>query len=238
MVGTGSGAAIENIAPVRSMRVEGPGACRISKFSTNSAETICMWRRVATPPGRGVGGRIPDMQDDALRWDGRYARRAAGAPAAPDGLDGVELPGGGRCLDIACGLGAQSLWAASLGFDVTALDASPVAIAAVRAGAIERGLAHRIDAQVTDLDAGLPAGTTGAFALVICQRFRDPRLYGQIAGALAPGGVLVITVLSRIGADDAGEFHAPGGELLAGFGDLVVIEHHEGAGAATLVARR
>ncbi len=42
MTGTGDGAAMENIAPVMSMRVDGPGACRTSKFSTNSAETICM----------------------------------------------------------------------------------------------------------------------------------------------------------------------------------------------------
>ena len=42
VTGTGDGAAIENIAPVRSMRVDGPGAWRISKFSTKRAETICM----------------------------------------------------------------------------------------------------------------------------------------------------------------------------------------------------
>ena len=36
------GAAIENIAPVRSIRVDGPGAWRISKFSTNRADTMCM----------------------------------------------------------------------------------------------------------------------------------------------------------------------------------------------------
>ena len=38
----GRRAAIENIAPVRSMRVDGPGACRSSKFSTNNADTMCM----------------------------------------------------------------------------------------------------------------------------------------------------------------------------------------------------
>ncbi len=42
MTGTGEGAAIENIAPVRSMRVDGPGAWRSSKFSTKSADTMCM----------------------------------------------------------------------------------------------------------------------------------------------------------------------------------------------------
>ena len=37
-----SGAACENITPVMSIRVDGPGASRISKFSTNSADTICI----------------------------------------------------------------------------------------------------------------------------------------------------------------------------------------------------
>ena len=46
VTGTLDGAAIENIAPVRSIRVDGPGAWRISKFSTNRADTICMAARV------------------------------------------------------------------------------------------------------------------------------------------------------------------------------------------------
>ena len=44
VTGAGDGAAIENIAPVRSIRVDGPGAWRISKFSTNRADTMCMAR--------------------------------------------------------------------------------------------------------------------------------------------------------------------------------------------------
>ena len=41
MTGTGVGAAKEKNAPVRSIRVLGPGAWRNAKFSTNSAEIIC-----------------------------------------------------------------------------------------------------------------------------------------------------------------------------------------------------
>ena len=47
VTGAGDGAAIENIAPVRSMRVDGPGAWRSSKFSTNSADTMCIAARVS-----------------------------------------------------------------------------------------------------------------------------------------------------------------------------------------------
>lgn len=178
------------------------------------------------------------MREDAERWDGRYAGRSAGGPAAPKGLEGIELPDGGRCLDVACGLGKQSLWAASHGFDVVALDASPVAIAALQAAGAEHGLS--IDARVVDLDQGLPQDVAGGCALVICQRFRDPRLYPQLVGALAPGGVLVITVLSQVGAESPGPFHAPPGDLLDGFGSrgLEILRHEQAAGEATLVARR
>jgi len=158
----------------------------------------------------------------------------------PTGLDGVALPDGGRCLDVACGLGEQSLWAAEHGFEVVALDASQIAIGSLRAAAVERGVADRIDAHVADLDDGLPQGSDGRYDLVICQRFRDPRLFRQLAAAVAPGGVLVITVLSQVGAADPGPFHAPPGDLLAGFGasGLEIVRHTEGDGEATLVGRR
>ena len=178
------------------------------------------------------------MREDAERWDGRYEGRRTGDPAPPAGVDGIELPATGRCVDVACGLGEQALWAAQAGYDVVALDASPVAIASLRAAAAERGLT--VDARVVDLDDGLPGDVSHGCALVVCQRFRDPRLYGALASALAPGGVLVVTVLSQVGAASPGPFHAPPGDLLAGFAaaGLDVLRHHEGAGEATLVARR
>ena len=150
-----------------------------------------------------------------------------------------RLPAPGLCLDVACGLGGQSLWAAANGFDVVALDVSPAAIAALRAAAAAHGLEHRIDARVVDLDDGLPADVHGRCALVICQRFRDPRLYTAIADAAGPGGLVVITVLSAVGAT-AGPHHAPPGELAEAFGalDVEVVRSVEANGEATLVARR
>ena len=158
----------------------------------------------------------------------------------PAGLDGIELPRGGRCLDVACGLGEQSLWAAEHGFDVIALDASVTAIAALRAAAVVAGVAGRIEARVVDLDGGLPPDVGGTCAMVICQRFRDVCLYPALVDALVPGGVLVITVLSQVGAAAAGPYHAPPGDLTDGFADLPVdvLLAGEGGGEATLVARR
>jgi 2-polyprenyl-3-methyl-5-hydroxy-6-metoxy-1,4-benzoquinol methylase len=180
------------------------------------------------------------VEADVERWNGRYAGRVTGDPTMPKGLGGIELARG-RCLDVACGLGEQSLWAALHGFDVIAIDASDIAITALNSAAVQLGVRDHIETRVLDLDAGLPAEAANSCALVICQRFRDPTLYEQLVYMLEPGGVLVITVLSSVGLGGTpGPFHAPPGELVDAFRDLdVTIERHvELDGEATLVARR
>lgn len=181
------------------------------------------------------------MHDDAERWNARYQGRTTGEPSMPKGLGGIELARGGRCLDVACGLGEQTIWAARQGFTVLALDASDVAITALNSAAMIAGVRDRIESRVVDLDQGLPADVLGAFDLVVCQRYRDPDLYEQLVYATRPGGVIVVTVLSQVGLDgDAGPFHAPPGELVDAYRttDVEVLRHVELDGEATLVARR
>lgn len=159
----------------------------------------------------------------------------------PKGLGGVGLARGGRCLDVACGLGEQSIWAAQQGFEVVALDTSDVAITALNTAALSAGVRDLVDSRVADLDEGLPMELTDSFSLVICQRFRNPELYEQLVYALDPTGVLVITVLSQVGrSEEPGPFHAPPGELVCAFRqyDLDILRSVELDGEATLVARR
>jgi SAM-dependent methyltransferase len=168
---------------------------------------------------------------DRERWDARHAAVGVGTPMPPDGLRGrlSLLPAPGRALDVACGRGSVAVWLAQRGFVVDALDVSPVALDAGRelAGDLPVRFA------VADLDAGLPVA--GPYALVVCQRFRDPALYPALVEVLAPGGLLVITVLSAVD-DEPGRFRAEPGELLAAFGGLEVLAHEEGNGEATLLA--
>ncbi len=169
---------------------------------------------------------------DAERWDARHAAVAGTRPAPPDALRGREhlLPQGGRALDVACGRGAVAAWLAGRGFAVDAVDVSPVALAAAAE------LAPGVRWVRHDLTAGLPAG--GPYDVVVCQRYRDPALYPALAAALAPGGLLVVTVLSQVG-DSGGRFRAEPGELVAALaGDLEVLAGTEGDGEASLVARR
>ncbi|HXV92304.1 MAG TPA: SAM-dependent methyltransferase, partial [Pseudonocardia sp.] len=123
------------------------------------------------------------------------------------------------------------------------VDAVDVARAALRAGAA-LAAAYRVAGRVRwvahDLDAGLPTSCRGPYDVVVCQRFRDPALYPALAGVLAPGGLLAVTVLSEVGGS-AGPFRAPAGELRAAFGaveGLTVLAETEGGGEARLVARR
>jgi SAM-dependent methyltransferase len=146
------------------------------------------------------------------------------------------LPDGGRALDVACGRGAGAVWLAQHGFAVEAVDVSPVALRAGAELAARSGVAERIRWHAHDLDAGLPPEAGAGFAVVVCLRFRDPRLYPALAGALAPGGLLVLTVLSRSGGED-GPFRAGPGELPAAFAGLEVLAHRDTDGEAALLAR-
>ncbi|WP_418606021.1 class I SAM-dependent methyltransferase [Georgenia sp. SUBG003] len=181
-------------------------------------------------------------RDDGARWDARYRDAPDPVPRPPDGLAGLAdlVPAGGRALDVACGLGAVTLWAAGLGFRVDALDVSAVAIARLAARAAALGVAEAVLARVADVSAGLPADLDGPYELVVCQRFRDPVLHGSLPRLLAPGGLLVVTALSEVGATSRSRFAAAPGELgtlaLASGGE--VLRDVEGEGEATVVVRR
>lgn len=188
------------------------------------------------------------MDDDATRWDQRYANSDLSVAAAPEVF--VDHPtlvdvlaDTGTALDIACGPGAQALWLAERGLQVQALDVSPRAIGLVQRSARRADLT--IDVRVADLDLGLPAtvappGHPG-FDVILCQRFRSPALYEPIVNHLRPGGVAIVTVLSAVGlGTDPGPFHAPAGELHTAFTrpDTDLLLDAEADGTASVVVRR
>lgn len=101
---------------------------------------------------------------------------------------------GQRALSVADGEGRNSVWMASLGLEVTAIELSPVAVEKARKLAAARGVSPRfVVAGVFDW-----AWPTEAFDVVaaIFIQFAAPaergRLFRQIVEALAPGGVLIL----------------------------------------------
>lgn len=177
---------------------------------------------------------------DRDRWDARYTARTA--PAAlpdhlPDPLGRFEdlLPTSGSALDIACGQGATAVWLARRGLRVCGVDVSTVAIARARQLARQHGLSGCSRFRLLDLDDGLPAGP--AVELIVCQRFRDPRLDRSLIDRLRPGGLLAITARSRADAVPA-RFRVAPGELAAAFASLDTVAAGEGDGQAWLLARK
>lgn len=101
----------------------------------------------------------------------------------------------GRVLELGCSTGDDSLWLAEQGWQVTATDISPVAVAIARRLAAEAGLAERIAFFAGDLAEGLPAGD---FELVCALYFQSPfdfpraEILRAAAARLVPGGHLLL----------------------------------------------
>jgi len=129
------------------------------------------------------------MSDAAKEWDDRY-REGRGMPEEPSALlveNRALLPAGGDALDIAMGSGRNALYLASLGFRVTGVDLSTVAVELCREKAARLGLA--VEAIVADLeDYRLPLDT---YDLIINFHYLQRSLADPVVRALKRGGVLV-----------------------------------------------
>lgn len=185
------------------------------------------------------------VEEDRQRWDARYAAAAPAVPRSPVALThrsdlADALPRSGRAADIAAGTGASTIWLAQRGLEVCALEISPLAIGLIERGAEAAGVGHRVETRLVDLDSGIP-GDLQDLEVVVCQRFRDVRLYATIVDVLAPGGTGIVTVLSSVGLPGPqGTFHAGPEELVQAFArsDTDVLHHAEAGGVASIVFRR
>ncbi|MGW1882862.1 class I SAM-dependent methyltransferase [Streptomyces sp. NPDC001970] len=139
-------------------------------------------------------------------WEGFYQESdgagggAGGRGGKPNGLlvreVGALTPG--TALDLGCAEGADAMWLAERGWQVTAVDVSGTALRRGAARAAGAGLAERIDWQRHDLSQSFPAGV---FDLVSAQFLHSPvatpgereQILRRAADAVAPGGVLLIT---------------------------------------------
>jgi SAM-dependent methyltransferase len=134
--------------------------------------------------------------DPAVRaeWDQRYAERQQLWSGQPNGALVAEVDGltPGRVLDVGCGEGADAIWLARGGWDVTALEVSGVALERAAGHARDAGVAvHWVHAALTEAVVS-PA----SFDLVSAQypallRTPDAAAERALLAAVAPGGVLL-----------------------------------------------
>jgi len=155
---------------------------------------------------------------DRQRWDAKYA----GQPV-PDCLSAdpwlrevlAEIPPG-RALELACGLGHNATWLASGGWQVDAVDVSPVGLELARQLAVN----HSVDVNwiLGDLDSFIPAA--GTYDLVVVFRFLDrQRLPDRICHSLTAGGRLVYETFGP-GQLDRSDNHLKNPEFVLAAGEL------------------
>ncbi|MEV7505880.1 class I SAM-dependent methyltransferase [Streptomyces sp. NPDC093018] len=150
------------------------------------------------------------LGDPALRaeWDQRYADRPRLWSGRPNGALVAEAAGltPGRALDVGCGEGADAVWLARTGWDVTALEVSGVALERAAGHARDAGLTVRwVHAALTE--AALPPAS---FDLVSAQypallRTPDAAAERALLAAVAPGGVLLFVHHAGVDAKQAHE---------------------------------
>ncbi|MGQ4599180.1 methyltransferase domain-containing protein [Nocardia sp. R6R-6] len=132
-------------------------------------------------------------------WESFYSEREQVWSGRPNVLLVREIApiAPGSALDLGCAEGADAIWLAEHGWQVTAADVSETALARARAGAQRRGLSEQIDWQRHDLTESFPPGR---FDLVTAQYLHSPlapdgartSILRRAAEAVAPGGLLLI----------------------------------------------
>lgn len=185
--------------------------------------------RPRSPADPSLSPRLRLWQPNAL-----VARCAANVPA-------------GQALDLACGTGRDAVHLATCGWQVTAADVLPDALA--RARDLEQRYAagtSPINWQTVDLEKAAES-CRGAYDLIIMVRFLHRPLLARLPEWLRPGGHVVVETFTiehrrRYGRPSGAAAVLEPGELRSLVPGLRIIEYQEGgsdeAHTARLIAQR
>jgi 2-polyprenyl-3-methyl-5-hydroxy-6-metoxy-1,4-benzoquinol methylase len=153
-------------------------------------------RSLPKPGGRRDSGAMEtELLLDEAFWDERYSSSERVWSGNPNPQLVSEITGmkPGSALDVGCGEGADAIWLAEQGWQVTGSDISGVALEKAAAHARERGI------EVTWLHADIAkAAPPGTFDLVSAHFIHMPTraeridIQLRLAAAVAPGGTLLI----------------------------------------------
>jgi SAM-dependent methyltransferase len=149
-------------------------------------------------------------ESDRERWNRKYVDREGPAHFRTSHLlvehrhliaemaRDTNLPGGGlppvpKALDVACGFGGNSLYLASIGFQVDAVDISGVALAQLQAEAARSGLRLRL----VQADLTRWWVPPSHYDLIIVTFYLNRDLMPQLSRGLCPGGLLFMETHNR-----------------------------------------
>lgn len=169
------------------------------------------------------------MNTDQQKWDRIYTDKTPGLPQAAEVLvqNRHLLPAKGIALDLACGLGGNSLLLAQRGLDVLSWDVSPVAIAKLQQLASQQAL--KIRTEVRDVIRFPPEKQSVNVLLVSHFLVRD--MAGDLAAALKPGGLLFYQTFCQDKVSEVGpknlDYLLADNELLRMFAGLKIRVYRE-----------
>jgi SAM-dependent methyltransferase len=136
-----------------------------------------------------------DLWAKTLRERGEAVRHRGPSDRLQAAVAGLQTPPG-RALDAGCGHGAEAVWLASLGWQVTAVDFSEAALAAGRATA--QALGEPVAGRIAWVQGDLQTWTPGllSFELVYSLYLHIPGSVGELlrrlGAGVAPGGYLLL----------------------------------------------
>ena len=181
------------------------------------------------------------------QWDRRFSadRYLYGTEPVEFLRENISRLPKGRALCLAAGEGRNAVWLAEQGYDVTAMDASPVGLEKAKALAEQRGV--KIETEVGDLQAGYDMGES-EYDLITDFYYHDVNMLPAVMRALKPGGMFVLQNFSidqlktnRFGPKNP-EYLVKPNELLRHFAGYRILHYedtvvqldegmHQGAGA-------
>jgi len=178
-------------------------------------------------------------QSDREKWDQRYQEGAYAARKHPSALLVEWLPklaieASEPCaIDLASGIGRNSLYLAQQGWRVTAVDISGVALEKLAAAATDD---HDIRCTEMDLETGQPWPTeltaAGPFDLALMIRYTNLPLIGRVLEILRPGGYLLVeahrVTEAVVAGPNGARFRVAPGALRAAAAGYEIVEYREG----------
>jgi tellurite methyltransferase len=172
------------------------------------------------------------MKSDRKKWDERFKERAHALGKKENSFlrRHIRMLSKGKGLDVATGEGRNAVFLAQHGFDVDAIDISPLGLKKVRRLALEKKV--KVHTLLADLDT-YPFGKE-QYDLIANFYFLDRKLIPKIKRGLKKGGRVIFETY-LIDHRDLGtggpkplRYYLRHNELLRLFGDFRILLYREG----------
>jgi SAM-dependent methyltransferase len=136
-------------------------------------------------------------------------------PPTPLLLETAQKLKPGRALDLACGRGRNAIWLAEHGWEVTAVDRSPIAIPGV-------------DTHTADLEKHEFPILESAWDLIVVAYYLQRDLFEPVKRGVKPGGVALVIVHMFEPGHEQSRFSVQSGELAKYFQGWEILHYYEG----------